>query len=140
LVEARRLGQKIRAAADYSIAAKYDPKSAAALAGSAEMYRQLGALPKAIADATAALKLDPKLAGALATRAFSQQRLGRDKEAVADADEAIKLDAKSMLSYLARGLAQVKSDPAKAKDDLKKVLELEPKSQLAADALKKLGG
>jgi tetratricopeptide (TPR) repeat protein len=134
------LGQKIRAAADYSIAAKYDPKSAPALAGRAEMYRLLGALPRAISDSTDALKLDPKSVSALSTRAFAQQRLGRDKEAVADADEAIKLDGKSMLAYLARGLAQMKADPAKATTDLKKVLELEPKSQLAAAALKKLGG
>jgi tetratricopeptide (TPR) repeat protein len=133
------LGQKIRAAADYSIAAKYDPKSSAALAGRAEMYRLLGALPRAISDSTEALKLDPKLVGALSTRAFSQQRLGRDKEAIADADEAIKLDPKAMLAYLARGLAQAKTDKVKATTDLKKVLELEPKSQLAAEMLKKLG-
>jgi tetratricopeptide (TPR) repeat protein len=85
------------------------------------------------------LKLDPKLVGALSTRAFAQQRLGRDKEAIADADEAIKLDGKAMLAYLARGLAQAKTDKVKATADLKKVLELEPKSQLAAEMLKKLG-
>ncbi len=134
------LGQKIRSAADYSVALKYDPKNLNALLGRAAQYRLLGSLPNAIKDADAALAIDPKSASAMANRAYAAQRLGRDADAIKDADEAIKLDAKSALAYAARGFAKMKTDKTAAMADLKKAVDLDPKLTAAADAIKKAGG
>ena len=122
------------------MALKYDPKKIAALVGRGDMYRQLGVLPKAITDATDALKLDPKNATALANRAYALVRSNKDADAIKDADEAIKLDAKQVQAYLARGIAKMKSDKAAATADVKKALELDPKSTIAQSVLKQLGG
>lgn len=136
------LGQNIRAAADYTIALKNDAKLTQAYIGRGEAYRRLGALPQAIADASEALKLDPKSHVALANRAYAQLRLGQVDKAKADADEALKLSDKSARAYLVRGLAQEKSDKAKAVADVKKALELDPKlkdEKINQEAMKRLG-
>jgi tetratricopeptide (TPR) repeat protein len=136
------LGQNIRAAADYTIALKADPKLAQAYVGRGEAYRRLGALPQAIADASEALKLDPKSHAALANRAYAQLRLGQVEKAKADAEEALKLNDRNARAYLVRGLAQEKSDKAKAVADVKKAFELDPKlkdEKVNQEVIKRLG-
>lgn len=133
------LGQTLRSAADETVAIRYDPRKIEAWIVRSDLFRQMGALTKAVADANEALKLDPKSAAALANRAYAELRLGQLDKAKADAEEAIKNDAKSARGYLTRGLAQEKTDKAKAVADLKKAAELDPKDKVAADALKRLG-
>jgi tetratricopeptide (TPR) repeat protein len=134
------LGQRIRSAADYSVALKYDPKSVPALLGRGEQFRLLGALQKSVEDMSAVLAIDPRSSSALAARAYANERLGRVDGALKDADEALKLDANATLALLARGLARQTTDKAAAVGDLRRVLQLDPKSPVAAAALKKLGG
>jgi tetratricopeptide (TPR) repeat protein len=134
------LGQKIRSAADYSVALKYDPKNTTALLGRMGQYRLLGSLPNTVKDADAILALDPKSSVAMATRAYANQRMGKDADAAKDAEEALKLDPKSALAYAARGFAKLKTDKVAAVADLKKAIEFDPKLTAAADAIKKAGG
>ena len=132
--------QPIRAAADMTIALKYEPKLVPALIARADLYRQLGLLPKSIADADAAIAIDPKQASAYATRGYAQLRAGQLDKAAADAEEAIKLDQRSTFGYLTKGLvAQARKQNAEAIQALKKVRELDPKNTIAEKALKDLG-
>ena len=134
------LGQSFRAAADETVAIRYDPRKVEAWIGRGDLFRQMGALPKAVSDATEALKLDPKSGAAFANRSYALLRMGQLDKAKADAEEAIKNDAKSARGYLTRGLAQEKTDKAKAVADVKKAVELDPKDKIAAETLKRLGG
>lgn len=133
------LGQRIRAAADYAVALKYEPRSVPALLGRGEQFRLLGALKRSVEDLTSALALEPRSSGALAARAYAHERLGKTADALADAEAALKIDPDATLAILARGLARRSTDKAAAVIDLKRVLQLDPKSPVAAAALKKLG-
>ena len=68
----------------------------------------------------------PRRISALASRAYAQLRLGKADQALADAEDAIKNDANSARGYLTRGLAQERTDKAKADADVKKALSLDP--------------
>ena len=133
------LGQLVRATADETYALRYEPRMIEALISRSDLFRQIGILGRAVADATEALKLDPNSAEAFANRAYAQLRQGRPNFALADAEEALKRDPRSARALLTRGLVTEKTDAAKAREDLKRALDLDPKKQIAIDALKRLG-
>lgn len=133
-------GRHIHAAADFSAALRYAPQDARAYAARSEQLRLLGALPRAIEDATAAIRLDPRFAQAYAARAYALQRLGRNVEALRDAESALQLDGSTALALLARGLARERPDPASARRDIQRAVELGLQSPVATAALQRLSG
>ncbi|MBV1696297.1 MAG: tetratricopeptide repeat protein [Hyphomicrobiales bacterium] len=133
-------GRHIHAAADFSAALRYAPQNARAFAARSEQLRLLGALPRAIEDATAAIGIDPRFAQAYAARAYALQRLGRNAEALRDAESALQLDGSTALALLARGLARERPDPAAARRDIERAVELGLQSPVATAALQRLSG
>jgi tetratricopeptide (TPR) repeat protein len=134
------LGQTLRASADETYAIRYEPRLVGAWVARSDLFRKLGLLNKAVADASQALKLDPKSHAAFANRAYARLRLGQLDAAKADAEEALKIEPKSARALLTRGLALEKTDTARALDDVRASITIDPKDKIAQDALKRLGG
>jgi tetratricopeptide (TPR) repeat protein len=134
------LGQTLRASADETYAIRYEPRMVDAWIARGDLFRKLGFLNKAVVDAGEALKLDPRNHVALANRAYARLRLGQIDGAKADAEEALKIEPRSAKALLTRGLVLEKTDTAKALEDIKASLKMEPNDKIAQDALKRLGG
>jgi tetratricopeptide (TPR) repeat protein len=134
------LGQTLRASADETFAIRYEPRMVEAWIARGDLFRKLGFLAKAVADANEALKLDPKNFTAFANRAYARLRLGQFDAAKADAEVALQIEPKSAKALLTRGLVLERSDKAKALEDIKASLAIEPNDKIAQDALKRLGG
>lgn len=133
------LGQTLRASADETYAIRYEPRMVEAWVARGDLFRKLGLLSKAVSDATEALKLDPKNHVAFANRAYARLRLGQFDAAKADAEESLTIEPRSAKALLTRGLVLERSDSAKALEDIKASLAIEPKDKIAQDALKRLG-
>lgn len=87
-------GELDRAIADFSEAAKIDPKDAAPLLHRGTAWYTRKDYDRAIADYSAALRIDPKSATAHHNRSAAWRGKGDLDKALADANRAIALDSK----------------------------------------------
>lgn len=125
---------------DFSRAIELDSKSAAAYQGRGLANGIAQANDDAYADLNRAIELDPRSPVVYAFRAYVYKQAGQPDVGQKDVETAIGLDAKSPEALWARGeIAEARGQADAAIADLRRVLQLKPAWQFAADALKRLG-
>jgi serine/threonine protein kinase/tetratricopeptide (TPR) repeat protein len=129
---ARYALQKYReAATDFSKHIELEGPSVASLVNRALARHAVGEEETALDDLDAALAAGAAQTRIYFIRAEIRRRLGNEKGAAEDYQRGLESPPQDAKSYLARGMALLKSDPHAALSDFRKALELEPGSRLA---------
>jgi tetratricopeptide (TPR) repeat protein len=128
-----KLGQRHKAAADYSKAIELEPRFEQAWYRRANSYAHVGEYEKAIADYCRAIELEPQDADAWNTRGCVYYNLlDQPGKAVADFSMALKLSPRNAIYWHNRGRAHDKlGQHEKALADYSKAIELDPKDAVA---------
>jgi tetratricopeptide (TPR) repeat protein len=110
------------AVADFTLALKRDPKSAAAYAGRGTAYLRTGAVDQAAADFSKANRLDAKETTALEGKAYIARREGNVSQAIALFSLVLKI--KPDETEVRAGLAQMLASDHRYDDALKEMTAL----------------
>lgn len=116
---------------DFSLALERSPKLTSAFMNRAAALTELKDYARAEADLTRAIEIGATQSRLYLLRADLRRRLHRLADAEADLAEGLRRTPTDELSWVQRGLAQAKSNPQAALEDLKKALELNPTSRYA---------
>ncbi len=121
------LKKYVAAADDFDGVLALRPGLAPALINRALAYAGQGNLPAATRDLTQAIAHGgPTRARFLRARYYRQ--LGHNDQAAADLAAGLQLEPTDEKSWIARGIARLRSDPEKAMADLRQALVLNPRS------------
>lgn len=117
-----------RAIADFSEAARIDPRNATAYYNRGYSYQVTADYERAIADYNEAIQIDPKKTVAYVARANTYVSQGDFDRAIAEFDEQIRLNPNAAYVYDDRGLAWIeKKEYDRAISDFNDAIRLDPK-------------
>lgn len=119
------------ALADFKQVIKMRPQLAGGYLNRALVYRAMGHNKEAMADLSTALKLGATQTRIYFLRSELRLRLGDKAGAQSDLQMGLKLEPTDELSWVARGLALLQSNPEAALADFQRALELNPASVTA---------
>jgi len=117
------------AAAEFAACVERDPRSVPARASRAAALAKLNDLQAARADLDEAIQRDPENGRLYLQRADVRRQLGETPDQ--DLDVGLHMKPRDEAGWVQRGLAIVKTDPARALDDFRQALRLNPRSRMA---------
>ena len=122
----QKLGRLQEAVADYDAVLRRDPRSADAYFGRGALLLRHGDPARALGDLDMAVRLEPDWTAALFNRGAANLQLGRYERAVRDFTDVIGKDPRDAGAYLNRARARQQLDPAAARADYDRAIEISP--------------
>lgn len=127
-----KLGNHLKAIADFNTAIEIDPQYTEAYNNRGLVYNAVGDYQKAIKDYNKALEIDPQYVLAYNNRGLAYDSLGDFELAMKDYKAAIELDPGNAKAYYNRGNSYFKTgNYQSAIQDYNKIVELDPQYLMA---------